>query len=105
MKKLVITTMLASGMTAAAFGQATIFLDNLANTGVFGGAGGTPFNGTTGDPVYSTSVTQNGLIFTLDPLAQAGHLGFASTDSQMLGIDVNVAVWGGATATTAHNLI
>src|SRR5215469_3260140 len=102
MKKLVISTLLASGMAVAAFGQATVFLDTQNNTGVFGGAGGTPFlYSTYGDPVYSPAVTQNGLIFTTDPLAQAGYLGFASTDSQMLGIDVNVTLWGGATATTA----
>src|SRR5215469_5487468 len=105
MKKLIISTIVASGMAVAAFGQGTVFLDNQANTGVFGGAGGTPFNGTSGDPVYSSLVTKNGLIFTPDPSAQAGHLGYTSTDSQMLGIDVNVAVWGGASATTATNLI
>ena len=85
-------------------GQGTIFVNNFNNTGVFGGAGGTPFNGTSGNPVYSPLVTSNGLIFTLDATAQAGNLGYGG-GSQMLGVDVNFALYGGATAGTATNLI
>ena len=104
MKKLILTTLLVTGAALGASAQGTIFINNLKNTGVFGGNGGTPFNGTSGNPVYSSLVTSNGLIFTLDTTAQAGHLGYTA-GSQMIGTDFNFALYGGATSGGASNLI
>ena len=104
MKKLILTTLLVTGAALGALAQGTIFANNLNNTGVYGGAGGTPFTGTSGNPTYSPLVISNGLIFTSDPTAQAGNLGYGQ-GSQMLGVDVNWVLYGGATAGTATTLI
>ena len=85
-------------------GQGTIFVFNFQNTGVFNGSGGTPFvGGTNGDPVFSSGVTSNGLVFTLDPSAQAGHLGYHA-GSQMMGLDFSFQLYGGPTPTQATTL-
>ena len=106
MRKLILTTLLVTGAALRAFAQGTIFVENLNNTGVYNGAGGTAFDpvNDTGNPVYSSLVTSNGLIFTLDPTAQAGNLGYGQ-GSQMLGVDVNFALYGGPTAGTANTFI
>ena len=106
MKKLILIMLLVTGAALGAFAQGTIFANNLMNTGVYNGAGETAFNpfAGTGNPVYSSLVTSNGLIFTLDPTAQAGNLGYGQ-GSQMLGVDVNWELYGGATAGTATTLI
>ena len=106
MRKFILTTLLVTGAALRAFAQGTIFAENLNNTGVYNGAGGTAFDpvADTGNPVYSSLVTSNGLIFTMDPTAQAGNLGYGQ-GSQMLGVDVNFALYGGATAGTANTLI
>ena len=104
MKKLILITLFVTGAALGAFAQGTIFADNLHNTGVYNGAGGTPFTGTSGNPTYSPLVISNGLIFTSDPTAQAGNLGYGQ-GSQMLGVDVNWELYGGATAGTATTLI
>ena len=105
MKKLILTTLLVTGASLGAFAQGTIFANNLKNTGVYGGAGGTPFNGTTGNPTYSSLVISNGLIFTSDPTAQAGNNGYSVSGSQMMGADFNWVLYGGATLTSATNSI
>jgi hypothetical protein len=103
MKKMtIIGAVLMTAVSLSVYGQGFVQIDNTANTGAFGGQS---FNGTTGDPVYSASVTANGLIFTLDTAAQAGHNGYASADSTMLGADVSWALYGGATAGTVTSLI
>jgi hypothetical protein len=70
-------------------------LNNLANTGVFGGAGGS-----IATPVFSTGVTQNGLIFTADPAAQEQNNG-GTAGLTLIGVDFSWALYGGATAATA----
>jgi hypothetical protein len=103
MKKITIIGALALTVASlSVYGQGTILVDNSANTGAFGGQS---FNGTTGDPVYSATVTANGLIFTTDTADQAGHNGYASADSTMMGADFSWALFGGATSGTATTFI
>jgi hypothetical protein len=93
MKKLLLTAIAAS-VAAVTYGQGTIFIYNVDNTGVYNGNGGS-----TANPVYSGSVTQNGLIFTTDSTEQAGG------GSTLIGNDFSWALYGGATATTATTLL
>lgn len=85
-------------------GAGTIFINNLHNTGVYNGAGGVPFTGNNPGTVYSSLVTSNGLIFTPDIYAQAGNLG-GPAGSQLIGLDFNFSLYGGATAGTVNTLI
>jgi hypothetical protein len=85
--------------TISSFAQGTINVNNLSNTGVFNGNGGT-----TASPVYSALVTQNGLFFTTDPTATAAANGSVSQGA-LMGVDFNFAIYGGATAGTATTLI
>jgi len=94
MKKIIFLAMSVAGLTASSFGQGTIFINNLNNTGVFGGNGGT-----TANPTYSSSVTQNGLIFTLDVASQAGTLG-GPAGSDLIGADFSWALLGGSSASS-----
>jgi len=57
MKKTIVSALLVAGLSASVFGQGQISVDNLANTGVMGGNGGTAFTGGSGAPVYSSLVT------------------------------------------------
>jgi hypothetical protein len=102
MKKLILSISLVAGAALVTHAQGTISINNYANTGAFNGQA---FDGINGNPVYSASVTSGGLIFTLDPAAQAGTIGYSAANSQMLGADVNFALFGGATAGTATSLI
>jgi len=104
MKK-VILTLFVAGLSLGAFAQGTVLIDNFPNTGVYNGNGGTAFNGASGNPVYSSLVTSNGLIFTTHTASQAGQLGYSVGSSQMLGVDVNFQLFGGATAGQATNLV
>lgn len=90
MKKLLLTAIAASA-AAVTYGQGTIFINNLDNTGVVGGNGGTVAN-----PTYSAAVTSNGLIFTADTTSQAGNLG-GTAGSTLIGNDFSWALYGGAT--------
>lgn len=102
-------TLLLVGLALRVYGlqptQPTILIDNANNSGVYGGYGGLPFNGSSGDPTYSSGVTSNGLIFTLDPSGQAGKLGYSSLDSKMLGVDVSFELYGVPTPAQATNPI
>ena len=55
--------------------------------------------------MYSSGVTANGLIFTLDPVAQAQSFNGGPTPSALIGEDFNWALYGGATAGTATTFI
>lgn len=96
MKKTLIAAMV-SASTAIGQGQGTIYVDNLANTGIYNGAGGTVAN-----PFYSDAVTQNGLIFTTDPAAQAGNIPGGPAGSMLIGVDFSWVLYGGATAYAAQ---
>jgi hypothetical protein len=102
MKKLILSVSFVAGAALVTHAQGTININNYANTGAFNGQS---FNGVSGNPVYSSTVTSGGLIFTLDPAAQAGTVGYSAANSQMLGADVNFALYGGATAGTATTLL
>jgi len=104
MKKLILSVSLVAGVSLITHAQGTIAANNLANTGSFNGQSFNPNSGT-GNPVYSSTVTSGGLIFTLDPAAQAGNNGYGSANSQMLGQDVSWALYGGATAGAATTLL
>jgi hypothetical protein len=88
MKKLVLAAIAATA-AAATYGQGVIYINNLANTGVYNGNGGS-----TANPVYSAAVTQNGLIFTTDTTEQQGG------GSTLLGQDFSWALYGGASASS-----
>jgi len=103
MKKTIVT-MLAASLSLGVFAQGTIFVDNTANTGVFGGFGGTAFTGANSGTVYSAGVTQNGLIFTLDTLAQAQNNG-GPAGSQLMGVNFSYALFAGGTAGTVNTLV
>jgi hypothetical protein len=93
MKKLLLTAVVASA-AAISYGQGTILINNLQNTGVYNGNGGT-----TANPVYSALVTQNGLILTTDPTeTQAAVSGKGS--SALIGDDFSWALYGGSSAST-----
>jgi hypothetical protein len=66
---------------------------------VYNGSGGTVAN-----PVFSTGVTQNGLIYTTDPAAMAGNLG-GPAGSALIGLDFSWALLGGATPDSATTLL
>jgi len=108
MKKTLITCMCAMGLSLGVYAQGTIFIDNLHNTGTNGGAGGVAFNpgSGTGNPSYSSQVTANGLIFTMDTVNTWGTAANGGpAGNQLLGTDVNFTLLGGATAQTATTVI
>jgi hypothetical protein len=94
MKKTTLLALAMAGFAVGSYGQGTIFINNLANTGVFGGNGGT-----VADPVYSALVTQNGLIFTTDPTEQEGSTG-GTAGSTLIGDDFSWELLGGASASS-----
>lgn len=104
MKKTILSAIIIAGLTASVYGQGTVLANNQNNTGTYNGNGGQAFNPGTevGSPTYSSLVTSNGLFFTLDTAAQAGHNGYTA-GSQMMGADFSFALFGGATALTATN--
>jgi hypothetical protein len=93
MEKILLTAVSAAAVAAVSHGQGTIYIDNTINTGVYQGSGGTVAN-----PVYSSAVTQNGLIFTLDPAEQEQNFLGGRAGSILMGDDFCWALYAGATA-------
>ena len=94
--------MVASFIVAAAamagYGQGLIEPANFLNTGVNLNVG------TGGNPVYSSLVTENGLIFTTDPTEQAGNLG-GPIGSQLIGKDFSWALYGASSPYSTFTLL
>jgi hypothetical protein len=95
MKKLLLASIATMVSLAISYGQGTILINNFQNSGVQGGNGGTVAN-----PVYSSLVTANGLLFTTDPAAQEQNQG-GTAGSTLMGEDFSWALYGGATAAEA----
>lgn len=96
--------MLVFGFSATALAQATVYAANTHNSGVFNGAGGTPLSPSdTGNPVYSSLVTSNGLIFAFNPPGGTNTWGSQGgpAGSQLLAVDVSFNLYGGPTAASA----
>ncbi|MDR3434490.1 MAG: PEP-CTERM sorting domain-containing protein [Rouxiella aceris] len=89
MKQLLITALAVTAAAVTSYGQGTIFINNLNNTGVYNGNGGTVAN-----PVFSSLVTQNGLIFTTDSTEAYQFSG----GSGLIADDFSWALYGGASA-------
>lgn len=103
MNKAIVTTILLSALAlpAGMFAQAYIFADNTVNNGLFDGAGGTAAN-----PQYSSLVTSNGLIFTLDPNGGYGSPGNPGpAGNQALYVDSGFTLVGGTTAASVDSII
>jgi hypothetical protein len=99
MKTRMVALLVVAAATVAGYGQGTIFIDNLDNDGVYNGYGGSVT-----DPVYSEYVTENGLIFTMDPTEQAGNLG-GPAGSQLIGDDFSWALYGGSSPYSVDTLV
>ena len=94
-----VASLIFAATAVAGYGQGTIYIANIENTGVYDGNGGSVTN-----PVYSYAVSQNGLIFTADPTEQAGNLG-GPAGSQLIGDDFSWALYGGSSAISVNTLI
>jgi hypothetical protein len=106
MNKKTIATIVATSLSLGVFAQGTILLDNTANTGVFGGNGGTAYNANNNNTgtVYSSAVTQNGLIFTTDATASGTAVG-GPAGSQLIGVDFNYTFLAGSSAGNVSTVI
>jgi hypothetical protein len=94
MKQLLITALAVTAAAVTSYGQGTIFINNLSNTGIYNGNGGTVAN-----PVYSALVTQNGLIFTTDATETQAAVSGSGT-SALMGDDFSWALYGGSSASS-----
>ncbi|MGA2244232.1 MAG: hypothetical protein ABSH48_04450 [Verrucomicrobiota bacterium] len=99
MKKLRLIAIAATTVAAISHGQGTIVVNNLENTGFQPGGADPGF-----PPVYSASVTANGLVFTEDPAAQAGNLGDPAGGA-LMGLDFSWALYGGASPDASMTLL
>jgi len=91
MKKYIVSTLAVMALATASYGQGYVYLNNLANTGVQGGNGGTLSN-----PTYSANVTSNGLFFTTDATQDQGTVGAGQF---LMGEDFSYILEGSTTGT------
>jgi len=89
--KILLVTAIAATAAAVTYGQGTIFVNNYDNSGVYNGNGGTVAN-----PVFSSLVTQNGLIFTADSTEAYQFSG----GSGLIADDFSWALYGGSSASS-----
>jgi hypothetical protein len=104
MKTMLTTIGVALSFSVGAYAQGVVKADNTANTGVYGGFGGTAFDGSSTSPTYDALVTQNGLIFTSDTAAQWGN-NSGPAGSQLLGVDSSFVLVGGTSSASVASIV